>query len=116
MFLDALSCGGVGKSGARILRESTVALMGTNHLSGKPLEEFESTKSGYGYGLGVRVHIDKTRSSSLSPEGEFGWDGAAGAYSMVDTKNRLSLAYFQQIHGWDGRMHKMLMNILYGCI
>ena len=28
-------------------------------------------------------------------------DGAAGAFSLVDTKNKLSLTYFQHVHNWD---------------
>ena len=39
-------------------------------------------KKGYRYGLGVRVLNDTAESKS--PVGEFGWDGAAGAYVMID--------------------------------
>lgn len=116
LFLDALANGGVGKNGGRILSSASVELMGTNHLSGQLLADFESLRPGYGYGLGVRTHIDKTRSGSLSPLGEFGWDGAAGAFSMVDTKNKLSLVYFQEVHKWDLRIQTELRNALYSCI
>ncbi len=40
LFLDALACGGVGKTGARILSWESVLLMGTNQLQGKPLADF----------------------------------------------------------------------------
>jgi len=116
LFLDALSCGGVGKSGKRILSSATVELMGTNHLNSKQYEDFQSLRPGYGYGLGVRTHVDKIQSGSLSPIGEFGWDGAAGAFSMVDTKNKLSLTYFQHIHDWDVRFQTEMRNALYACI
>ncbi len=113
LFLDALACGGMGLSGNRILNKETVKLMGTNHLSSKALEDFNQLRNGYGYGLGVRTHINKEQSGSLSPIGEFGWDGAAGAFSMVDTKNRISLTYFQHIHGWNIEIQSEMRNALY---
>ena len=116
LFLDAISCGGMGKTGNRILSPATVELMATNHLKGLPLDDFNRLRCGYGYGLGVRTHIDKTQSGSLSPIGEFGWDGAAGSFSMVDTKNKISLTYFQHIHKWDIRVQKELRNSLYACL
>lgn len=99
LFLDAVACGGIGKSGKRILKEETVKLWGTNQLSGAAAEDFDQMRRGYGYGLGVRVHINPQRSETLSPVGEFGWDGAAGAFSMVDTKSKISLTYFQSVLG-----------------
>ena len=97
LFLDAVACGGMGKTGNRILKEETVKLWGTNQLSGQAAEDFNQMRRGYGYGLGVRVHMDPTRSGTISPVGEFGWDGAAGAFSMVDTENKLSITYFQNV-------------------
>lgn len=116
LFLDALANAGMGKSGNRILSSSTVDLMRTNHMVGKQCEDFEKLRKGYGYGLGVRTHIDKSRSGSLSPIGEFGWDGAAGAFSMVDPSNKLSMTYFQQMLGWDLRIQTEMRNILYTCL
>lgn len=113
LFLDALSCGGIGKNGKRILTPETVELMGTNQLKGRQLDDFYQLRPGYGYGLGVRTHVDKAQSGSLSPIGEFGWDGAAGAFSLVDTQNKLSLTYFQHIHGWDIRIQSEIRNALY---
>ena len=115
LFLDALACGGTGKSGKRILSPASVELMGTNQLSGQPLADFNNMRPGYGYGLGVRTHINKAESGSLSPIGEFGWDGAAGSFSMVDPKNGISLTYFQHAHGWDINAHMQLRNALYSC-
>lgn len=116
LFLDVLACGGIGKNGKRILNNETVELMGTNHLKGRQLEDFYQLRPGYGYGLGVRTHIDKAKSGSLSPIGEFGWDGAAGAFSLVDTKNKLSLTYFQHIHAWNVGIQSEIRNALYQCI
>lgn len=100
LFLDMVACGGVGKTGARILKEETVKLWGTNHVSGAAADDFDKMRRGYGYGLGVRVHIDPTRSGTISPVGEFGWDGAAGAFAMVDPVNNVSLTYFQHVLGF----------------
>lgn len=99
LFLDMVACGGVGKTGARILKPETVKLWGTNHVSGQAAADFDEMRRGYGYGLGVRVHIDPTRSGTVSPVGEFGWDGAAGAFAMVDPVNQISLTYFQNVLG-----------------
>ncbi len=100
LFLDMVACGGVGKTGNRILKEETVKLWGTNQLSGAAADDFDQMRRGYGYGLGVRVHIDPERSGTMSPVGEFGWDGAAGAFAMVDPENRISLTYFQNVLGF----------------
>lgn len=114
IFVDALANGGVGKNGGRILSRGSVELMRTNHLSGQTQADFD--RKGYGYGLGVRTHIDKTKSGSISPLGEFGWDGAAGAFSLVDPDNELSFVYFQEIHAWDLRIQTEMRNILYSCL
>lgn len=113
MFLDTLACGGTAGNGNVILKTETVNLMKTNHLKGKQCEDFYEMRPGYGYGLGVRTHLDKSISGSLSPIGEFGWDGAAGAFSMVDTDNKLSLTYFQHMHSWDLRIQSEMRNALY---
>lgn len=99
LFLDAVACGGVGKTGNRILKEETIKLWSTNQLSGAAADDFDNMRRGYGYGLGVRVHTDPTRSNTISPVGEFGWDGAAGAFAMVDRENNISLTYFQNVLG-----------------
>lgn len=116
LFLDAIACGGLGRNGNRILSEETVRLMGTNHLKGQQLEDFHKLREGYGYGLGVRTHMDKSESGSVSPLGEFGWDGAAGGFSMVDTQNKLSLTYLQHSHKWSVEMQNEMRNALYACI
>ena len=90
--------------------------MGTNQLSGKALEDFDKLRKGYGYGLGVRTHLDPSSSGSLSPIGEFGWDGASGAFALVDTKNKLSLTYLQQMYGWSMEVQNLIRNALYSCI
>ncbi len=113
LFLDALACGGVGKTGARILTEASVQLMATNQMRGRQIQDFHKLRMGYGYGLGVRIHEDPETSGSLSPVGEFGWDGAAGGFSMVDPIDHISLTYFQHVFGWDLKIHMGMRNALY---
>lgn len=113
VFLDAIACGGVSKDGKRILSEASIELMSTNHLNEQQYKDFQTVRKGYGYGLGMRTHVDKSQSDSLSPVGEFGWDGAAGAFSMVDTKNKISLTYFQSCHGWNVEIQTKMRNALY---
>lgn len=113
LFLDALANDGAAANGNRILQKETVELMRTNQLSDAQLEDFHKMRKGYGYGLGVRTHTCPEESGSLSPVGEFGWDGAAGAFSMVDPINHISLTYFQHALGWDVKTHEKLRNLLY---
>ncbi len=113
LFLDALANDGVGKSGNKILSKTSIELMRSNQLNYKALEDFEVQRKGYGYGFGVRTHLDPKRSGGLSPIGEMGWGGAAGAYSLVDPQNKLSLAYFQHMHGWELSLETRLRDALY---
>ena len=113
VFLDALACDGMSKNGYRLLQPSSVALMSQNHLSGQALEDFHALHQGYGYGFGVRTHMNSSESGSKSPLGEFGWDGAAGAYSLVDRENKLSVSYFQHVHETGYPFQRRLRNALY---
>lgn len=113
VFLDALACDGMSKTGYRLLQPSSVALMSQNHLTGQALADFHALHEGYGYGFGVRTHMDRTESGSFSPLGEFGWDGAAGAFSLVDRENKLSVSYFQHVHETGYAFQRRLRNALY---
>lgn len=97
VVVDALCNGGVGVNGNRILTEESIRLMGTNYITGQMVRDFAGAtgKVGYGYGLGVRVLTDAT--TSRSPLGEFGWDGAAGSYAMIDPMNHISIFYAQHV-------------------
>jgi CubicO group peptidase (beta-lactamase class C family) len=98
MVLDALANDGVGATGARIITPESIRIMSKNWLNNQQLDDFKkSGKVGYGYGLGVRTLIDG--SVSKSPVGEFGWDGAAGAYALIDPVNHISIFYAHEILG-----------------
>ncbi len=113
--IAAISNHGVGENGNRILSEESIRLLSTNYVTGKMLEDFKGTgKIGYGYGLGVRVLIEEDKSES--PLGEFGWDGAAGAYVVIDPVNQISIFYVQQILGFItayDTIHPMIRDLAY---
>lgn len=94
---DALANGGVGCTGARILAPASIDEMRRNRLNGDSRRDYDvlCEKRGYGYGLGVRTLTDAA--SSRSPLGEFGWDSAAGAWSLIDPEHHLAAFYAQHV-------------------
>ena len=113
VLADAIANGGKAKNGVRILKEETVKLMASNHLTGQAYDDFERPRKGYGYGFGVRVLLNPEISESNAPAGEFGWDGAAGGIFMIDPVNKISLTYFQEAQSWKRKIQFMLTNALY---
>lgn len=87
-------------------------------LTGVPYDDFRHKvfMRGYDYALGVRTMVNKVISGAKSPIGEFGWDGAAGAYALMDVDNRIAIFYAQQILG-KGNMpteiHPRIRNLVY---
>lgn len=117
-FVDTLCRKGLSQKGERILASRTVDLMRTNHLDETQLKDFNWIQmSGYGYGLGVRTLIDPTKAGSLSPVGEFGWGGAAGAYALIDPENELSVFYAQHLlNSQEPFIHPRIRNLVYRCL
>ncbi len=101
LFADALACEGVDKTGERIITKASIDAMRENQMGTfvKDPSFGCATGPGYGYGLGVRTLIDKSK-GQRSPLGEFGWDGANGAFLIVDPVNHLSFAFMQHIRDW----------------
>lgn len=116
----ALSLGGVSADGVRILSEESVARMSAPALGPVQRQEFCSLRPAllpYSYGLGVRTLVDDPGTGA--PTGEFGWDGAAGAYALVDTTNRVALFYAQQVcnsYITYQYLHPGLRDALYKCL
>ncbi|MBQ7095238.1 MAG: beta-lactamase family protein [Clostridia bacterium] len=109
-FFSALSMGGQG-----LLRPETIEMFKVPQLNEQALSEFrnKTRKKSYAYGLGVRV---KVMENGGSPLGEFGWDGAAGAYSLVDTENELAVLYCQHVTGCQiayDEVHEKIRDLLY---
>ena len=92
--------GGIGATGKQILKPETIDLMRTEQLGNYTMDSRFGCAAGpgYGYGLGVRTLID--RSHSKSSIGEFGWDGAAGSYVMIDPKYNLSIFFAMHVLAW----------------
>lgn len=113
-FVDALANGGMGATGERILQPVTVDMMRRNRLSAEMRKDipWEQCK-GYGYGLGVRTLVDQVEAASLSPLGEFGWDGLKGAYLVADPVNQLALFYLEQTGTHKEYLHPRLRNLMY---
>lgn len=116
-FITALSCDGTSPNGYRLLNPETIAEMEVNRLCPAALKNFVSHRLyGYGWGLCGRVHIDPMRSLSLSSVGEFGWDGAFAAFSMVDRKTRTALYFGTQVGSCEyayNILHPVLRNLVF---
>ena len=117
-FADALACGGVGENGNRIISPGTIDLMRTDFLDDHQRRTVTwSHLTGYGYGLGVRTHIDHRKSGSLGPDGEFGWQGAAGTVMIVDPQNKISVFYAQaMLDNHAAYILPRLRNLVYTCL
>lgn len=99
-FLDAMCGGGENGHGVRILRPETIDAIRRPQLSGASRQDFDRFgRIGYSYGLGCRTLVEREKSGSRSPIGEFGWDGAAGAYALIDVENELAVFYVQHVRG-----------------
>lgn len=116
-FLDAMCGGGQNTDGCRILLPRTIDLIRTPQLGAGSLKDFALFgRSGYSYGLGCRTLVERKHSGSLSPVGEYGWDGAAGAYALIDVEHRLAVFYAQHVRGSHfvyTEMHPVLRNLVY---
>ena len=119
-FADALTNGGVGKNGNRVLSNYGVDLMRANHLPDEILRDFVRGAMlqaiGYGYGYGVRTNLYPAMGGNLSPVGEFGWDGARGSYFSCDPKNKIAFFYAEHMGGLHPVILPRLRNLVYSCI
>ncbi|HEX2945877.1 MAG TPA: serine hydrolase domain-containing protein [Clostridia bacterium] len=98
LYLDAMCNDGTSKDGFRVLTTASLDLMRQDQLDDVSKKDFALfNRKGYSYGLGVRTLIEREKSGVRSPIGEFGWDGAAGAYAMIDLKHRLAVFYIQHV-------------------
>lgn len=117
-FANALANGGICPDGTRILSPGTIDLMRCDQLGNGKIPGFDWPHlCGYSWGLGVRTMVDLGAGGSNSSLGEFGWDGAGGAYLLVDPERQLAMFYAHQMTNCQGPYVKpRLRNILYGCI
>lgn len=99
-FADALACGGISANGYQVLKEGTLRKLVSEQLKAISVNNGFTCVQGedYGYGLGVRVR-KKTTEWGLD-KGEFGWDGAAGSYVMVDPEKKVSVFIGMHLRNW----------------
>lgn len=116
-IITVVANGGKTKDGYCLLSPKAIEMMTVNHLHNDALNDFVVDRLyGYGWGLCGRVHINPTTSLSRAPVGEFGWDGAANGFTMVDPKNHVALYFsaniFRSIYGYNV-IHPHLRNLVY---
>lgn len=119
-FADAMASGS-SADGYRLLKPETVALMRTPQLCERAHATFALNPNfkGYSYACGVRTLVDREAAHAKSPLGEFGWDGAAGAYVLIDPAHRLSIFYAQHVLGCGyaySTLHPTIRNLTYDAI
>ncbi len=116
-IISVIACGGTAENGYSLLKPETIRMMQVNYLNDTARNTFSNGRLyGYGWGLCGRVHMAPVYSASLSPVGEFGWDGAANSFNMIDPENRVALYYGAHIMGCDygyKLLHPTIRNLVY---
>lgn len=112
-FADAMANGGVAANGNRIISQKAIDMMRTPVVK-PPTFNLDKADQGYDYGLGVRTFADHSRGMQMQNIGEFGWDGAAGCFVLIDPEEKLSLFYAQQIKNpYHQPVQERVCNVLY---
>jgi CubicO group peptidase (beta-lactamase class C family) len=109
--------GGGELDGTRILKASTVRMMGTNQLDARVTDRgFLPSKGSVGFGIdfAVRVSQPQSRDENRGAVGEFFWDGAATTLFWVDPVNRLATVFFVQTRPFDATLHRDIRAAIYG--
>jgi len=117
-FADTIVNWGTSRDGYRLLSPATIRLWRTNTLTPEQLSDIKPIhRQGYGYGYGVRTLMNPHPTGALSPVGEFGWDGAAGVWVILDPDNHLALVYVQHLMNNQSEfIFPRLRNILYSSL
>ena len=118
--ISVIACGGTTPDGYRMLSPESIRMMGENRLCPDSLDDYVKNRLyGYGWGLCGRAHVNPTVSLSRSPIGEFGWDGAANALSLIDPINHVAIYFGTQVLGFQYGylvIHPVLRNLVYECL
>ncbi len=117
-FSGMLACGGIWK-GEKIIGRKTLEMMRQNLLTADMLKEFRNSPEmkGYGYGYGVRTLMDPVSGLTNGSAGEFGWEGAAGAWMMADPVDQLSASFMIQDMLPDAKYYNdRLRSVIYGLL
>jgi CubicO group peptidase (beta-lactamase class C family) len=100
-----------------ILKEETVKLMSTNHLSDSVTERMwlpGKGQVGFGIDFAVRLRPPVSPEENNGVVGEFFWDGAASTLFWVDPKNELTAVFLVQVIPFSGELHKRFRDAVYG--
>ncbi len=119
-LMSVLANGGKTADGYSLLKPETIALMQQNGLPDSARPQFgQSRNYGYGWGLCGRVHVDPIVSHARSSVGEFGWDGAMGAYALIDPNERIAMYFAMHVRGCQYAyhvVHPLLRDLAYEAI
>ena len=99
------------------LKEETVKLMATNHLSDSVTERTflpDKGQVGFGIDFAVRLRPPASKEENNGVVGEFFWDGLASTLFWVDPKNELTAVFFVQVMPFTGELHKKFRDAVYG--
>lgn len=99
-FAQALACDGVANNGYRLIGAETLKAVRTPQHTAMSVKNSFTCIQGedYAYGLGMRTRKKETEWGL--PVGEFGWDGAAGTYLMVDPERKISVVIGMHLMEW----------------
>lgn len=99
-FARCLLSKGVAENGTRILSEKFVKMMSSEQIENVSVKNSFTCVQGkdYAYGFGVRVR--KIATNWGLGKGEYGWDGAAGSYLMVDPVREVSVVIGMNLLNW----------------
>ena len=113
-FADALACGG-----GQLLGPEMIQLWNANQLGPRSRASFDEwQRLGYSYALGVRTRVN-TAVGGRGQIGEFGWDGAAGSWMMIDPVNHVSAFYAMHVRNFGycyDVIHPKLRDLIYRAI
>lgn len=100
LFARMLANEGANAAGERIVSSDCLKQMASEQIGEMSLNNQFTCIQGddYGYGFGVRVR--KNRTNWGLSKGEFGWDGAAGSYLMVDPVHKISIVIGMHVMSW----------------
>lgn len=100
LLLETLACGGISSNGYKLIKPETIALMTVENTKVLSVKNNYTCVEGkeYGYGLGVRVR--KIDTPWGLKQKEFGWDGAAGSYALVDPNTGVSVTMGMHVRNW----------------
>lgn len=116
-FGDAMANGGVAATGNRILSAKTIDVMRAPFVKNDKFSIGVKKNEGYEYGLGVRTFQHPEMGGQLSNIGEFGWDGAANSFLLIDPSEKLSIFCGENLRGADNHDAPMrYINLIYSML